>query len=640
MLRGTWRGAQGGAGGSDGLSEGNALTLSAWVKPGAVDGYRTIMGKDNAEIDELGYGLYAANNSTPMGLLATDDAFSSVPGSGSLPVNTWSHLAVTYDGTMARLYLNGAQVGQGLATGDLLDDGGAFHIGGNTAYGDYFKGLIDEVRVYNRAQTAAQVQADMNTPIGAAATSSSAQRLGTGAAANPAAGIEKLTVNDSRTVNGVTVASTLTPHLTTWLAAGRDGEAKVEIELARTPTKSVKADKVALDKLLIWAGRATAKPGDSRVTLQVPEGKLQDGEKVRWRARVADSDTDTGGWTHWQNLTIQQSQSAQPPAKKEPVDGSLPSREPETKQKATRTGVSSASLAETMSPLKGTQAVQAAGKPFDYDRIDRQIDCQLSRNHNIKTWRWVKNSFNVCFTGRIGETLTENDIPTGIAWSARFSIVVHTYVGHSADTANPTAARGEAGIHSRQMKAWIKIDEFYPGGFKDAADRPVKISLSNSGGCFADKNIIADDMGDWIRGADRLITLTSPEAWFPAPDRKGFCGIRPSVSYPETDDPAKQFAWLSPDRVDFRCDSSPRIKNHTGGCVVWSTRPVWHLDGNRAETPDPRTGKMTGVDQTAAHIWKALYDPDDTVPLSPTRKKSPAATTRTNLGAFLKTTDA
>ncbi|WP_204023828.1 NucA/NucB deoxyribonuclease domain-containing protein, partial [Sinosporangium siamense] len=36
---------------------------------------------------------------------------------------------------------------------------------GNTKWGEYFAGVIDEVRVYNRAQTAAQIQTDMNAPV-------------------------------------------------------------------------------------------------------------------------------------------------------------------------------------------------------------------------------------------------------------------------------------------------------------------------------------------------------------------------------------------------------------------------------------------------------------------------------------------
>ena len=38
-------------------------------------------------------------------------------------------------------------------------------IGGHSAWGEYFAGLIDEVRVYDRALSAADIAADMNTPI-------------------------------------------------------------------------------------------------------------------------------------------------------------------------------------------------------------------------------------------------------------------------------------------------------------------------------------------------------------------------------------------------------------------------------------------------------------------------------------------
>jgi hypothetical protein len=38
-------------------------------------------------------------------------------------------------------------------------------IGGNQPYGEYFQGLIDQVRVYERALSAREVKADMSTPI-------------------------------------------------------------------------------------------------------------------------------------------------------------------------------------------------------------------------------------------------------------------------------------------------------------------------------------------------------------------------------------------------------------------------------------------------------------------------------------------
>lgn len=38
-------------------------------------------------------------------------------------------------------------------------------IGGHSVWGEYCAGLIDEVRVYNRALTAAEVATDMNTAV-------------------------------------------------------------------------------------------------------------------------------------------------------------------------------------------------------------------------------------------------------------------------------------------------------------------------------------------------------------------------------------------------------------------------------------------------------------------------------------------
>jgi len=38
-------------------------------------------------------------------------------------------------------------------------------IGGDSIYGQYFPGTIDEIRIYNRALSATEIQSDMNTAI-------------------------------------------------------------------------------------------------------------------------------------------------------------------------------------------------------------------------------------------------------------------------------------------------------------------------------------------------------------------------------------------------------------------------------------------------------------------------------------------
>jgi hypothetical protein len=94
------------------------------------------------------------------------------------PVKHWSHLAVSYDGTTLRLYVNGAQVSSRATSGTILQTTDPLWIGGNQPYGEYFHGLIDEVRVYDRALGPAEVRAEMSAPIARVATSPAAGLVG------------------------------------------------------------------------------------------------------------------------------------------------------------------------------------------------------------------------------------------------------------------------------------------------------------------------------------------------------------------------------------------------------------------------------------------------------------------------------
>ncbi|WP_143591706.1 LamG-like jellyroll fold domain-containing protein [Thermoactinospora rubra] len=145
-----------------------ALTLSAWVKPAAIDGTRTVLSKYYGAWGDNTYTLQAATASAaPSGWLGTDLFGGTVQARAPLSTTAWTHLALTYDGATLRLFVNGTQAGQQSVYGTVVDDGGELRIGADLAYDTYFKGLIDEVRIYNVALTAAQIQADMNAPVSA-----------------------------------------------------------------------------------------------------------------------------------------------------------------------------------------------------------------------------------------------------------------------------------------------------------------------------------------------------------------------------------------------------------------------------------------------------------------------------------------
>src|SRR5207244_9413146 len=82
-----------------------------------------------------------------------------------LAVNTWTHVAVTFDGASLRLWLNGVNIATQAQTLPLNTSTLPLQIGGDSLYGQGFTGRIDEVRVYNRALTSSELEVDMNTPL-------------------------------------------------------------------------------------------------------------------------------------------------------------------------------------------------------------------------------------------------------------------------------------------------------------------------------------------------------------------------------------------------------------------------------------------------------------------------------------------
>src|SRR5262249_55518295 len=130
----------------------------------------------------------STNSSRPAGGGTWVSGSPLMYGTAALTANTWSHLALTYDGATVRLYVNGTQVASQAQTGSLVTSTNALQIGGDSIYGQYFQGAIDEVRIYNVALTAAQIQTDMATAIGGTAPDTQAPTAPTGLTAGALGG--------------------------------------------------------------------------------------------------------------------------------------------------------------------------------------------------------------------------------------------------------------------------------------------------------------------------------------------------------------------------------------------------------------------------------------------------------------------
>jgi hypothetical protein len=156
---------------SNSLDLTNGMTLEAWVNPSNLTGWKTFLTKENST-NNLAYSLSANNNTSgaanqrPVSRIRIGTVTQTVTGTTKLALNTWAHVATTYDGATLRLYVNSVQVSSLAVTGNMAATTNLLRIGGSPALGaQYFTGLIDEVRIYNRALTAAEIQADQNTPL-------------------------------------------------------------------------------------------------------------------------------------------------------------------------------------------------------------------------------------------------------------------------------------------------------------------------------------------------------------------------------------------------------------------------------------------------------------------------------------------
>ncbi len=146
----------------------SGMTLEAWVYPVQNGNWRTVIMKQRP--GGLAYAIYAYSgpDASPSSYINRNGADNVALGGAALPLNTWSHLAATYDNANLRQYINGTLVATKAVTGSIITSTDVLRIGGNSTWGEYFNGTIDEVRIYNRALTAGEISTDMATPIGTA----------------------------------------------------------------------------------------------------------------------------------------------------------------------------------------------------------------------------------------------------------------------------------------------------------------------------------------------------------------------------------------------------------------------------------------------------------------------------------------
>lgn len=135
----------------------DAVTIEAWVNPANFSAWFSFGVKG-----DITYGMFI-NPAAYVRIHYSGGSTLDTPGN-SIKANEQTHVVGTYDGKKAQIYLNGEVKAETNAAIPIPANSATFVIGGTQESRDWFTGMIDEVKLYNRGLTEAEVKSALKGP--------------------------------------------------------------------------------------------------------------------------------------------------------------------------------------------------------------------------------------------------------------------------------------------------------------------------------------------------------------------------------------------------------------------------------------------------------------------------------------------
>lgn len=143
-----------------------SITIEAWVRTAANKPDNYIFSKGTA------YELYLDNKQPVLRL--NGGALVLKFAKDTIETGVWMHLAATFDGTNARMYVNGSLKSTLPYAAPIAYGTDSLIIGANSARTHFFSGGIDEVRIWKTARSAAEIKRDYGRILAGDETGSAA----------------------------------------------------------------------------------------------------------------------------------------------------------------------------------------------------------------------------------------------------------------------------------------------------------------------------------------------------------------------------------------------------------------------------------------------------------------------------------
>ncbi|MCX6760062.1 MAG: LamG domain-containing protein, partial [Candidatus Nealsonbacteria bacterium] len=296
------------------------LTVSVWAKPNLWCGlgYNPLVTKGGSfsleRVPPAGMGFYIKDGTS----------WKNAKSAADIPLDSWTHVVGVYDGSNISIYINGVKSGASTPSGNPVSDISNILIGHNSAgtdCGRYWKGSIDEVKIWNYALTSSDILNEFSNygseSTGNLTTSKTYTLTCTNDAGISAPDSVTVNVNQKPTVvanvflsdpcdkSGYqgTVQTSEGKITMPWTYKDIEGDVQNDYQIQLDDDSnftSIDRDCTFNNNL---AHEAIARTKLSPFTSTCPDIYIEYGKKYYWRVRVKAGSGNTD-WSNWSNATI------------------------------------------------------------------------------------------------------------------------------------------------------------------------------------------------------------------------------------------------------------------------------------------------------------------------------------------------
>jgi alpha-mannosidase len=151
---------------SPSLDLGRTGTIGAWVRIDTLGRWQSVVAKGDSNSDSKhNYAIEVNPSNHWVCILGAGESQIVLEAASRPTLNRYHHVACAWDGLTVRLYVDGELAVSTLQLVTPAANAAPLYVGQFGGDTDRLEGVIDDVRIYNRALSPAEIQADLSTPI-------------------------------------------------------------------------------------------------------------------------------------------------------------------------------------------------------------------------------------------------------------------------------------------------------------------------------------------------------------------------------------------------------------------------------------------------------------------------------------------